>query len=140
MGCFLKRYKLLSNSLNGGLIFSGYRDDIPKILGNFKVIIVPSWEEPFGRVTIEAMAAGVPVIGTASGGTKEIIEDGKSGYLVPPRDPGSIAEKLLFLYKNPAIITDMGDYGETYMKMKFSIENYVQEIERIMITFTREFN
>ena len=59
---------------------------------------MPSWYEPFGRVVVEGMAAGVPVVATRVGGPREIIENGKSGFLRRPREPAVWAEDDQFTY------------------------------------------
>ena len=60
---------------------------MPELVRALDVLLLPSWEEPFGRALIEAMALGVPVVATDVGGPREIIEDGREGYLLPPREP-----------------------------------------------------
>ena len=102
-------YRIISNlGIENKVIFTGFRNDIPAILNHCKVLLVPSLNEAFGRVVIEAMAAGIPVIGVNRGGMTEIIKDGVTGYLVPPKSPMNIAEKLIYLFRNPNIAKDMG--------------------------------
>jgi glycosyltransferase involved in cell wall biosynthesis len=67
--------------------FLGEREDVPAVMAALDVLLVPSWAEPFGRVAIEAMAMGVPVVATSQGGTAEIISDDVDGLLVEPRRP-----------------------------------------------------
>jgi glycosyltransferase involved in cell wall biosynthesis len=74
--------------------FLGDRDDVPAILAAADVVLLPSWEEPFGRAAAEGMAMGVPVLATSIGGTAEIITDGTDGLLIPPREPRRWAEAL----------------------------------------------
>jgi glycosyltransferase involved in cell wall biosynthesis len=69
------------------VVFTGERDDVPAVMRALDLLLLPSWEEPFGRTIIEAMAAGTPVIATDQGGPPEIIRDGVDGYLLPPREP-----------------------------------------------------
>jgi glycosyltransferase involved in cell wall biosynthesis len=64
---------------------------LPEFFDTIDILLVPSWEEPFGLVVLEGMASGIPVIATASGGPLEIIRSGVNGILVPPRDPKSLA-------------------------------------------------
>lgn len=82
--------------------FLGERRDVPDVLRAIDVLLVPSWEEPFGRSVPEAMAAGVPVVATAVGGPAELIQDGTSGLLLPPREPERWAA---------AVIGLLGDFG-----------------------------
>jgi len=67
--------------------FLGERGDVPSLLRATDIALVPSWKEPFGRTVVEAMAAGVAVIATSSGGPSEMISDGDDGILLPPREP-----------------------------------------------------
>jgi len=118
--------------VSDNVIFTGYRDDVPAILHRCNLLLVPSWNEPFGRVVIEAMAAGIPVIGADSGGVKEIVKDGVNGYLVPPKDPIKIAEKIIYLFYHPMLAKKMGNEGRKIVKEKFSIQNYVKNIEKVI--------
>ncbi|MGH2804504.1 MAG: glycosyltransferase family 4 protein, partial [Thermoleophilaceae bacterium] len=67
--------------------FLGEREDVPGVLRALDLLLVPSWEEPFGRSVIESMAMGIPVAATSVGGPAEIVRDGCDGLLLPPRDP-----------------------------------------------------
>ena len=131
---FKKYLKELVSKLNisDSVIFTGYRDDVPQILPHCMVLLMPSWDEPFGRVVIEAMAAGVPVIGTNRGGVKEIIWDGITGYLVPPKKPSKIAEKLIYLFHHQDLAKEMGDKGKEIVKKKFSVQKHTKSIEKVI--------
>lgn len=118
--------------ISENVIFTGYRDDVPQILRCCKVVLIPSWNEGFGRAVIEGMAAGIPVIGANSGGVKEIIEDNVTGYLVPPKNPLKIAEKVIYLFRHPDTAKKIGIAGKEIVKEKFSIQNYTQGIEGII--------
>ena len=74
--------------------FTGSRDDIPDIMASLDVLVVPSLNEGFGRVIIEAGAAGVPVVGADAAAIPEVIDVGVTGFLVPPRDPVSMADTV----------------------------------------------
>ena len=75
-------------------IFTGKRNDIPSVMAALDVFVLSSLNEGFGRVLIEAMAAGAVVVSTEVGGTKDVIEDGKSGILVPPSSPDRITDAV----------------------------------------------
>ncbi len=83
---------------------SGY----DKVYGSSHVLVHPSVSDGFGYVVAEAMASGIPVIVTDQTGAKMMIEDGKSGFIVPSRNPQAIAEKLELLYRNPELVREMG--------------------------------
>jgi glycosyltransferase involved in cell wall biosynthesis len=74
--------------------FLGFRNDAPRIVQAFDIIAVPSHVEPLGNATLEAMAAGLPVVGSHVGGIPEMIVDGETGTLVPPSDPPALASAL----------------------------------------------
>lgn len=119
--------------ISSKVIFTGYRDDVPKILPHCKVLLMLSLDESFGRVTIEAMAAGIPVVGTNSGATREIVQDGVTGYLTSPRNPSEVAEKLVELYQHPDVAKELGDNGKRTAKERFAPLTYAQSVEEIIL-------
>ncbi len=74
--------------------FLGERSDVPAVLAATDVLLLPSWREAFGRIAIEAMAIGVPVLASEVGGPAEIVREGRDGLLLPPRRPGVWAAAL----------------------------------------------
>lgn len=98
------------------------------------VVVVPTiTPEPFGRVAVEAMSRGRPVIGTAAGGLSEIIDDEQTGYLIPPATPSAIAEKLLLLENQRGLVMKMGTRALEKCKMVFDqsvITNQVFDVYR----------
>lgn len=92
---------------------------------------VSRWEETFGWVIAEAMAAGKPVVGTRVGGIPEVIEDGETGFLVPRRAPAAIAEKILILAENRDLRESMGRAGRAVAEAKFDVRKNVAELLRL---------
>jgi glycosyltransferase involved in cell wall biosynthesis len=88
--------------------FLGEREDIPDILSALDVLLVPSWQEPFGRTVIEAMAMGVPVVATDVGGPAELITHTVDGLLLPPRNPSLWARELGALLSQSRRRLEMG--------------------------------
>ncbi|MCC7519880.1 MAG: glycosyltransferase [Verrucomicrobiae bacterium] len=84
------------------------------------VVLASARPEPFGGVVIEAMAMGKPVVGTALGGTVEQIEDGATGFLVPPNDSTAMADALARLLVDPALRARMGAAGRQRFEAKFA--------------------
>ncbi|MBI5477136.1 MAG: glycosyltransferase family 4 protein [Ignavibacteriales bacterium] len=116
----LELRELVNNlSLNDSVLFTGYRDDIPQILSSFDIFALPSYEEAFGYVFIEAMAAGLPVVSTNAGGVKDIIQEGINGFTIPPRDIFSIRDCLLKLLNDGEYRLLLGDEGRKIVKEKF---------------------
>jgi len=92
------------------------------------IYVSSSKHESFGKVLIEAMAAGLPVVATATTGSKEIIEDGLNGFLVPIGDSQALAKKILYLLNNPAKAKKMGENGRQMVKEKFNQQKIIQQI------------
>jgi len=79
------------------------REDVQRILASVAVQVVPSvWAEPFGLVVVEAMSRGTPVMASATGALSELVDDGRTGYLVPPGDAGALARRLAQVLSDPA--------------------------------------
>ena len=90
------------------------------------VFVLPSASEGLGRVVIEAMATGTPVIGSNVGGIPEIVEDGSTGFLVPPGDQKALAEKIRWILNNPEEAREMGSRARLFAAHLFSTETYVK--------------
>lgn len=82
-------------SIRSDVKFLGMRSNIPEIMKDLDVFVLASWDEPFGLVTVEAMAAGTPIVATNTGGTVEIIAEGETGLLIPPKDPSRLAQAII---------------------------------------------
>ncbi len=86
----------------------GERDDVARIMATLDVLLVPSWEEPFGRVVVEAMALGRPVVATNVGGPAEIIHDQVDGILLTPRVTERWAGAVKRLIDEPEMRAGLG--------------------------------
>jgi len=98
-------------------------------LGKLDVLILPSWEEPFGIVVLEAMAAGVNVIATNAGGPPEILDHGRCGSLVPPRDPEALAEAVRTLVSDPNLAGQFRERARARVVGHYDISQVVPRIE-----------
>ncbi|MCR4404994.1 MAG: glycosyltransferase [Candidatus Acetothermia bacterium] len=109
--------------------FLGSRDhdEIPTILAITDVFVLPSLWEGLPTAIIEAMAAGCPVVGTAVGGMPELVIEGETGFLVPPGDPGALAERLELLLQDPALRNRLGEASADRVREHFSLERMVQQ-------------
>ena len=96
----LKR-TVAEHGLQDAVAFLGEREDVPQVLRALDLLLAPSWEEPFGRVVIEAMAMGTPVLATAVGGPAEVLEDGRTGRLLAPRRADLWAAAIAELLGDP---------------------------------------
>lgn len=91
--------------------FLGLRTDIPEIMSLLDVYVNCSLYEGMSNTVLEAMASRKPVVATAVGGTPDIVEEGSTAWLVPPRDPESLADRILRLLENPEEARRMGGRG-----------------------------
>ncbi len=91
--------------------FLGERSDVPHVLAAADVLLLPSWQEAFGRIAIEAMAIGIPVAATDNGGPAEIVRPGVDGLLLPPRQPAAWATALEPLVDSAETRERMGAAG-----------------------------
>ena len=95
------------------------------------VLVLPSMSEGLGRVIIEAMATGIPVIGSDVGGIPELVEDGVTGFLVPPGDEHVLAEKLRWALSRPDKAREMGECARNFAERLFSTESYLKGYKQI---------
>jgi glycosyltransferase involved in cell wall biosynthesis len=102
--------------------FIGYRPTSAALMRDFDAVVVPSRYEPFGIVAVEAMASGRAVVASAVGGLSEIVDEGKTGLLVPPGDPDRLAAALTMLLDHPDAREAMGSAGTRRVLEKFSPE------------------
>lgn len=82
-------------------------DDPTQVFGRCAVLVLPSVEDSFGLVALEAMACGLPVIVTSHCGVADVVQEGVNGFVVPPRDTSAITQKLIFLAQNQAVASEM---------------------------------
>lgn len=111
--------------------FLGWRSDVNDILLDSDVLAVPSVAEPFGRVALEAMALGKPVVGTLAGGLPEVVVPGETGILVPPNDADRLAEGIRALLDDPQRAEAMGRAGLERVRSSFSTAQCARAVEDI---------
>jgi len=114
--------------------FLGFRPDAPRLIPAFDIVTVPSHVEPLGNATLEAMAAGRPVVGSRVGGIPEMVVDGETGRLVPPRDPGGLADALRGLLESPDTRRRSGAAARRRAEIQF---NLTVHAERLQDTYDR---
>ena len=109
----------------------GFREDVADVLRLSDLLVLPSIEEPFGRVVIEAMSVGLPVVATASGGVPEIVVEGETGLLVPPGEPGPLAEAIAALLSEPARARALGAAGHRRAREHFDVRRVARQVQAI---------
>ncbi len=131
---YLKELELLVKrfGLENAVDFLGIRHDIPDLLKKINVVVQPSRiPESFGRVIIEAQAAGVPVVASSLGGYREIIEENKTGFLIPSRDPKSLAKCLIKIVKDPHACDEMARLARDKVESRYSLEKVNRDIVNV---------
>lgn len=101
------------------------------------LFVLASWHEPLGVAYMEAMSMGVPVIGTEAGGVRELIEDGKTGYLVAPRNPGALARAVRALLQSPDALARLSRAGRAHVERNFHARLGAETLAR-EIALTRD--
>jgi len=111
-------------------IFTGRvpQKELPFYYAACDIFAIPSLVEAFGLVSIEAMACGKPVIGSNVGGIPDIVIDGYNGFLVRPKNPREIAERIIELMKNPELRIKMGMNGRKTVRQKFDLEKRIDRV------------
>ncbi|NIV31233.1 MAG: glycosyltransferase [Anaerolineae bacterium] len=121
-----------SLGLDGKVVFTGYRGDVPRLMSALDVVVLSSSApEPFGRVVIEGMAAGKPVVATAAGGVLDIIDDGVDGLLVPCRDSRAMAETILELLSDREKAQRIGLAARRRVEEQFTVQRHVSAIQQV---------
>lgn len=111
--------------------FMGNRADVPQLLGAADIFVLSSLLEGLPLALLEAMAAGVPTIATAVGGIPEVIEEGKSGLLVPPADADALASALQHLLNDPQRQAALRQHAQARFHQYFSMQQFVVAHERL---------
>lgn len=101
-------------------VFAGFRSDVDELIREAAILAQSSLTEGMPNVVLEACAAGVPVVATDVGGTREVVTEGENGHLVPSGDPRAIATRLLELLADPARRRTMGEHGREKVARDFS--------------------
>jgi glycosyltransferase involved in cell wall biosynthesis len=111
--------------------FTGRRDDVPAVTAALDVAVLPSYREAQGLSILEAMALARPVVASAVGGIPEMIEHGRTGLLVPPRDPDALADAITRLLTDAPYANTLGNAGRDLVEERFCAELMVRAIETI---------
>ena len=117
--------------LSGRAFFLGFRSDASSIMRSLDVLVVPSRTEGSPLVTLEAMAAGVPVLASAVGGIPDQIRHESEGLLVPPGDPVALSDALLRLLEDPGFARALGEAGSLRAATEFGYATMLRRIEAV---------
>lgn len=125
----------LSGKLNftGRCIFAGEQSDIPNLLSIMDIVVQPSIIEGLPRVIIEAMAMARPIVASDIPGIREQIENGRTGLLVPPGDPGALAEAVLTLLKDKIRAENLGSAARKSAEQRFDLTRQLALYEEMYL-------
>jgi glycosyltransferase involved in cell wall biosynthesis len=126
----LKR-QTIKLGLQDRVIFTGFRLDVPNILSSLALSVLPSLNEGLSNSLLESMAAAVPVVATNVGGNPEVVVDGVTGLLVPPRNPAALAEAICRVLRTPGLRNKLGQAGRRRVLEHFSNERMIRNVERL---------
>lgn len=115
--------------LNNDTIFIGFEKDLSRLMSAVDILAFPSYSESFGNILLEAMAMQLPVVGSNSGAIPEIVVDGKTGYLVEPKNAEQLATKIITLLKDRSLRNGMGAAGRERVKKHFLFDDYIKSLE-----------
>lgn len=114
--------------------FTGSREDIPDILAAADVVVLPSLSEGFPFVTLEALAAGRPVVASRVNGVPELLEEGRTGRLVPPKDAAALSVALREVLSDPDRSAAMAEEGRRLVRARFTADRMVEDTEAVFET------
>ncbi|MBN1638050.1 MAG: glycosyltransferase [Ignavibacteriales bacterium] len=126
--------KVVEMEISSNFIFLGFRRDIRELLSVFNIFVLPSLYEGLPNVVLEAMACSHPLVATRVDGTPELVVDGVTGLLVPPKDSNSLAQAITYLLKNENSISEMGQQGRKRVENLFSLEKQIEHFNNLYST------
>jgi glycosyltransferase involved in cell wall biosynthesis len=118
-----------SLGLGGRVTFPGHDHNARQRMAGFTVFCHPSREEGMGQVLVEAALAGAPVVATSAGGIVDVVEHGVTGWLVPPRDPGQLAQAICLALEDPREAQRRAGLAKVRARERFSVAAMVQGTE-----------
>ena len=134
----LKSY-IIDNELGKYVEMPGgvYGEEKERLMASSDIFVFPTYYEyeTFGIVNIEAMRAGLPVISSSEGAIPEVVQDGVTGFIVNPKSPEEIADKILTLVNNPDLRRNMGMKGREVFESKYTLEAYAKNMDRAIKFF-----
>lgn len=124
--------------LNESVLFTGFQMDVSQIMATFDVAVLPSSFEGMGRVLVEAMAMGKPVIASRVGGIPDLVEHGLQGLLFEPGKTEPLQAALVRLLTDPVLALQMGKAGRQKALAQFSSQTMVQSIQKVYLDLLKQ--
>lgn len=118
--------------LTGRVRMLGFRDDLLNVFRSLDVFVIPSVEgDTIPQVLMQALAMGLPVVSTTVGSIPDVVIDGETGFVVPPRDARSLADRIVVLLNDQALRSRMGKQGRALVERSYSLDRMLDELERV---------
>ena len=119
--------------VDDSIVFTGHRSDVPALLAEGALSVLPTHSEGLSNTLLESMAAGLPIIATRVGGNPELVEDGVNGILVPPQAPATLANAILRILDDPALAQRFSAAARVKAREYFSMEKMIGDTEALYI-------
>ena len=120
------------------VVFTGERNDVKELLRETTLAVLPSLSEGMSNVLLESMAAGLPVVATNVGGNPELVQNGKTGFLVPARDPAALSNAIIRILEQPELGLCFGAAGYQRVSTHFSLSTTVRRTEELYSSLLEE--
>jgi len=125
-------------NLSGKVIFAGQRSDVPQIMREIDISVLPSLSESFSNTLLESMANGLPAVATKVGGNPEIVSDGVNGLLVPPKDPAALSRVMVQLLEDSNLAHRLGENAREKVVREYSVECLLRRTENLYISLLEQ--
>jgi glycosyltransferase involved in cell wall biosynthesis len=110
----------------------GFRQDLLNVFRSFNVFAIPSVEgDTIPQVLMQALAVGIPVVSTTVGSIPDVVIQGETGFVVPPRDAAALAERIAALLDDAALRARLGAQGRSLVERSYSLEHMLDRLERV---------
>jgi glycosyltransferase involved in cell wall biosynthesis len=111
------------------LVFTGFRLDVPALLAECSVSVLPTLSEGLSNTILESMAAGLPVVATDVGGNPELVQEGRTGFLVPARNPEALGDRICRVLEDRSLADRLGEAGRRRVVDHFSMDRMLNDTE-----------
>jgi glycosyltransferase involved in cell wall biosynthesis len=126
------RNMVASMGLSPQVRILGFRDDLLNVFRSLDLFVIPSVEgDTIPQVLMQALAMGLPVVSTTVGSIPDVVQDGRTGFVVPPRNADALAERILALLDDPALRREMGRNGRALLERDYSLARMLDRLEDV---------
>jgi glycosyltransferase involved in cell wall biosynthesis len=126
------RARVASLGLSSNVRMLGFRDDLLNVFRSLDLFVIPSVEgDTIPQVLMQALAMGLPVVSTTVGSIPDVVQDGKTGFVVPPRNAEALADRVLALLENHTQRAEMGRRGRALVEREYSLSRMLDRLEEV---------